>query len=103
MFATVTLVTAPVNHGDSGIFHVRSLAGAICQLHGTRSGHTDRLSNTFTIPVGGDYGSARAGSAADSTTGAWPAASYAVTVVCTMPAPDNRTATSSPAITVVWP
>ena len=103
-FATITIVTKPVNHGDSGIFDVKSLPGAICYLHRDGAGSNKSGSN-FAIPAAGDSGSVSIGGTGDST-GAWPASAggYAITAVCTMPAPDNRTVTSSAvAPRVVWP
>jgi hypothetical protein len=105
MFATIKLVTAPVVHGDSGVFDVKSVPGAVCHIQRSGGGHSARSGANFTIGSTGENASVHAGGSADSG-GSWSASptGYTVTAVCTMPAPDNRTATSA-AITppVVWP
>jgi len=103
MFATIRLVKAPVNHGDSGIFDVKSLPGASCYIH--RDGVSpNRTSKSFIIPASGDDASATAGAVADSGSAqAWPtsALGYNITAVCSLAG--KPTITSTAIAVVPWP
>jgi hypothetical protein len=108
MVANIMLVTAPKVNGDSGIFGVTSLGGAICHLHrtGGAASRQPRDSTNFTVPAGG-AATVSAGGSVETNGTPWGKTatgySYTITVVCTAAAPDGRTATSVTPVVMPWP
>jgi hypothetical protein len=101
MFATVALTKAPVLHGDSGIFDVKSLGGATCHIHRADGGRSPRDGSNFTIPASGDSAAVHAGGSADGASWGTSATGYTVTAVCSLAG--QPTATSPAIVVVPWP
>ena len=77
--------------GTNGLFNVRSLPNSVCRLR--RVGPQSVNSGQFTVSSAGTVSVYWGGTAVPGT--------YTVTVTCTAPDPDGRSATSG-GITVVW-